>query len=228
MDNVDKYLKMGFSNSYTKSILTLFLVLYGGLAAPKLPAGLLKLFDNQIFRIIILALIVYMGQKDAMFAIMIAVAFVISMNTLSQKKIQENFSLWTDLKDDYEKVKCDVESISSSILKDVHKIEKSKVVNTVEKDINTKVIVKDVEKATGTTKLASYVGEAITVAKAVKELMKCYRTCGEVFEVDGTFPYLDYACYECIVKNGLSDYASYLAAKQNGGSFPPENLDLGK
>ena len=98
MDSVDQYLNMAFTNPYTKSILTLFLVLYGGLAAPKLPESLLKLFDNQMFRIIILALIVYMGQKDAMFAIMMAVAFVISMNTLNQKKTQkklkENFSHW--------------------------------------------------------------------------------------------------------------------------------------
>ncbi len=100
MDSVDQYLNMAFTNPYTKSILTLFLVLYGGLAAPKLPESLLKLFDNQMFRIIILALIVYMGQKDAMFAIMMAVAFVISMNTLNQKKTQkklkENFSHWYD------------------------------------------------------------------------------------------------------------------------------------
>jgi len=104
MDSVDQYLGMAFTNPYTKSILTLFLVLYGGLAAPKLPDSLLKLFDNQIFRIIILALIVYMGQKDAMFAIMIAVAFVISMNTLNQKKIKkkmkEKFGFWGDLEKD--------------------------------------------------------------------------------------------------------------------------------
>lgn len=96
MDSVDEYLSIAFTNPYTKSILTLFLVLYGGLAAPKLPDSLLKLFDNQMFRIIILALIVYMGQKDAMFAIMIAVAFVISMNTLNQKKIKEKFSFWEE------------------------------------------------------------------------------------------------------------------------------------
>ena len=93
MNSVNEALNEVFSNPYSKTILTMFLVLYGGLAAPKLPKVIADLFDNDVFRVIILAAVVYMGNRDPKLAIMIAMGFVISMNTLSNYKMFENFTL---------------------------------------------------------------------------------------------------------------------------------------
>ena len=94
MDNIDKYLDIAFSNPYSKTVLTLLLVLYGGLAAPKLPSNIVKIFDNNIARVMMLTLIVYLGQKDAKLAIMMSICFVVSMDTLSKYKMFENFSTY--------------------------------------------------------------------------------------------------------------------------------------
>ena len=90
--NISNILDYAFTNPYSKTILSLLLVLYGGLAAPKLPKKIIMLFDNNIFKIIYLSLIVYLGHKDPKFAIMIAIAFIVSMDALSKYKMFENFS----------------------------------------------------------------------------------------------------------------------------------------
>lgn len=91
MDSVKKYLDLGFANPYSKTVLTLFFVLYGGMVAPRLPGKIRKLFENNIFRVILLFLIVYTGHKDPKFSILIAAGFVISMETLRKFNMQENF-----------------------------------------------------------------------------------------------------------------------------------------
>lgn len=91
MELVDTTLSSIFSNKYASSAITLFLVLYGGLAAPKLPKFMIKLFENPIFRIVILSLIVYNGNRDPKFAIMIGVAFTVTLNMISNQKFLEGF-----------------------------------------------------------------------------------------------------------------------------------------
>lgn len=75
------------------SVLRLVLILYGALAAPHLPDQVLKWFDNVPFRLLILFLIVYTANKDPATALLIAVAFFVSVNTLAGKKPFEKFQL---------------------------------------------------------------------------------------------------------------------------------------
>ncbi len=75
------------------AVLRLFLVLYGGLAAPSLPPAILKLFDNAAFRIAVMALIVWTANKDPATAILISVGFVVGFNTLQGKKVFEKFNM---------------------------------------------------------------------------------------------------------------------------------------
>tara|TARA_B100001093_G_scaffold494648_1_gene538301 strand:- start:169 stop:543 length:375 start_codon:yes stop_codon:yes gene_type:complete len=91
MKIVDQTMSDVFSNKYSAALITLFLVLYGGFAAPTLPKFMVKMFDSPIFRILILSLIVYKGNKDISMSIMIAVAFTISMNIVNKQKFFENF-----------------------------------------------------------------------------------------------------------------------------------------
>ena len=105
MELVDTTLSSIFSNKYASSAITLFLVLYGGLAAPKLPKFMVKLFENPIFKIVILSLIVYNGNRDPKFAIMIGVAFTVTLNMISNQKFLEGFDdienfTETDMDDD--------------------------------------------------------------------------------------------------------------------------------
>ena len=87
MDLVKSNLDNILSNKYVFTFLSLFLVLYGGLAKPAMPKVVVKLFDNKIFRIIYMAMIVYMSKQDIKFAIMMAVAFSITMELVNQTKL---------------------------------------------------------------------------------------------------------------------------------------------
>jgi hypothetical protein len=49
------------------------------------------LFDNQVFRLIILSLVVYMSSQNLPLGVMIAIAFTVSMNLLNEQKIAEGF-----------------------------------------------------------------------------------------------------------------------------------------
>jgi len=71
-------------NKYVSGTVRLFLILYAGLIAPKLPAGLAKLFQNSVFKVLVLFLIVYVGMKDATVALLVAVGFTVSMVTLNK------------------------------------------------------------------------------------------------------------------------------------------------
>lgn len=78
-------------NQLVSSVVTLFLVLYAGLAGPKLPLVIRKLFDSAVFRVLVLALVVYRGNKDPQLSIMIAVAFTLTMNHLREQELREKF-----------------------------------------------------------------------------------------------------------------------------------------
>ena len=79
-------------NPYAKNIIKMFLVLYAGLAAPRLPAFLANLFNNALFRIIVLFLIAYLGLKDTTIALLSAVAFTLSIIFL--KKAETTNSIY--------------------------------------------------------------------------------------------------------------------------------------
>lgn len=92
MQFVDKTMKSIFSNKYYSAIITLIIVLYGALAGPKLPKFVTKLFNNMIFRVVFLTLIVYKGNKDLTTSISIAVGFLITIQILGEQKFLENFT----------------------------------------------------------------------------------------------------------------------------------------
>lgn len=88
---IEKQLAILHTNKMASSVMTLFIVLYAGLARPELPKFIKNLFTNAIFRVIVLALVVYKGNKDPQFAIMLAVGFVVTMNYVSQQEVKEKF-----------------------------------------------------------------------------------------------------------------------------------------
>lgn len=71
-------------NKYVAGMVRVFLILYASLVAPKLPSGLAKLFQNSVFKVLVLFLIVYVGMKDPTVALLVAVGFTVSMVTLNK------------------------------------------------------------------------------------------------------------------------------------------------
>tara|TARA_A100001015_G_C14800908_1_gene636909 strand:- start:52 stop:372 length:321 start_codon:yes stop_codon:yes gene_type:complete len=80
------------NNPYAATTLSIFLVLYGGMAAPNLPKQVASLFDHAWFRLIVLFLIGYTGNRNPMIALLVAVGLVVSMNTLSKYQVEEKFN----------------------------------------------------------------------------------------------------------------------------------------
>ena len=96
MEFVNKFYETLFSDKKVSTLLSTFLILYGGLASPELPGFVRKLFENRIFKILILSLVVYTSNKDPKFAVLMAVAFTITMNMLDNQIIAEKFSSGSD------------------------------------------------------------------------------------------------------------------------------------
>ena len=89
IEPIDRVLKPIFSNKVGAAVVTLVIVLYAGLAAPKLPKSIAKLFSNSLFKLVILTFVAYSASKNASIAILSAVALVVSMQTLSKYERSE-------------------------------------------------------------------------------------------------------------------------------------------
>jgi hypothetical protein len=72
-------------------LLRLFLVLYGSMVAPVMPDYILKWFGFVPFRIFVLFLIVWTSNHSPDIAILVAVAFYVSINVLSGRRAFEKF-----------------------------------------------------------------------------------------------------------------------------------------
>jgi hypothetical protein len=80
----DQSLSVLRTNPYLSGIVTLFLILYAGLAAPALPPQIAMLFDSSVVKVLMLSLMLILlrGQTPGL-ALLLAIGFVVSMHTLS-------------------------------------------------------------------------------------------------------------------------------------------------
>lgn len=72
--------------------LKLFLVLYAGLVAPKMPVFLAKLMKNPAVKLVVMFLIVFTGIKDPVMSLLIAVGFIVSMMSLERLETVDSIS----------------------------------------------------------------------------------------------------------------------------------------
>jgi hypothetical protein len=77
-------------NDIATSLLYLVLVLYASLVRPDLPNFMNTLFKNNLFRILVFFLIVYLSEKEGNFtlALLIALVFFVTMNFLTEKEVE--------------------------------------------------------------------------------------------------------------------------------------------
>lgn len=72
-------------------LLKLFIVLYAALAAPQLPDPVLDLFEHPVFRIVVMALVIWTSSRDPATSLIVATGLVVLFNTLSGRKPFETF-----------------------------------------------------------------------------------------------------------------------------------------
>ena len=107
-------------NKYVAAIVRVFLILYAGLIAPKLPSGLAKLFQNSVFKVVVLFLIVYIAMKDPVVALLVAVGFTISIVTLNKlETVNSVGGLLDSVVDSPQKVANDLVDGAQELAKDV-------------------------------------------------------------------------------------------------------------
>tara|TARA_B110000208_G_scaffold166470_1_gene205370 strand:- start:17 stop:547 length:531 start_codon:yes stop_codon:yes gene_type:complete len=83
INRVNSVLKQNLSNPIVSTILHLFLVLYAGLAVPKLSGWLKVVFDNFIVRIVIIAIVAVLNNYNPALALSASIVFILTLQTLS-------------------------------------------------------------------------------------------------------------------------------------------------
>jgi hypothetical protein len=81
-----------FDNVYISTFIVTMLVLYTSLLGPTLPPIVKTLFDNPIFKIIVLFMLVVRGNSDPSIAIMFVIAFVLTLDLLHTEKEIDKFT----------------------------------------------------------------------------------------------------------------------------------------
>ena len=105
MEEIKTFMTTVNENKYVSSAISLFLILYAGLAAPKLPRKFAKIFENPIVKLIIFFLIAYTARKDPNVAIIAAVGLMVSLYTLSRYNFDDKIIKYLDTEYDYYKKK---------------------------------------------------------------------------------------------------------------------------
>jgi hypothetical protein len=91
MEGLEKFLNKSISNPVVYSFLAMFLAMYSPRLAPTLPSWMMNLFQNNIFRFMVLLLVVYLSSKDLQLSLLIVIAFVLIISIVNYQNTQETF-----------------------------------------------------------------------------------------------------------------------------------------
>ena len=76
-------------NKYVRTSVLTFLAIYIAIWSPRLPKSMNHLFKNNVFRMVIFSLALFVSTKDLGVSLMIALAFLVSMITLRKYSLME-------------------------------------------------------------------------------------------------------------------------------------------
>jgi hypothetical protein len=101
-------------NKYIGTIVSLFLVLYGGLARPELPSFVKNLLANDIVRVLYVFLLAYISESNVQVALVCAVVFMVLNGLWADAEVKEAFENlddedWTEAADEVENFEEDYE-----------------------------------------------------------------------------------------------------------------------
>nr|QBK88771.1 MAG: hypothetical protein LCMiAC01_04530 [Mimivirus LCMiAC01] len=85
---IDSWLQPINKNKYITAAISLILIVYAGLAAPKLPRWIARLFDNPLVKLLIFFLIVYTAGHNPTISIIAAIGLMVTLQTLSKYKFE--------------------------------------------------------------------------------------------------------------------------------------------
>lgn len=89
--NLSTFVDQAVSNRIVVAIATLLVVLYSGNISPNLPGGLVKLFDNPLAKVLVYFAIAMLAIKNITMALVVAVAFYLTVAFIGQIRINEGF-----------------------------------------------------------------------------------------------------------------------------------------
>ena len=79
------------NNPYVIAALTILITMYAASIRPELPPFIKQLFNNPLFRIVILFLVVVRANKNPTLALMIAIGFTLTVNFITEQEMTESF-----------------------------------------------------------------------------------------------------------------------------------------
>jgi hypothetical protein len=88
---VDSFLRKGLQNKYALATLLFVSIAYGVVIAPKPPAFLMSVFNNTLFKILFFTLIAILAQLNFGVALLMAVSFIVLINSLGEKESFADF-----------------------------------------------------------------------------------------------------------------------------------------
>lgn len=84
-------------NPYVSGIVTLIIILFASLAAPKLPHKFSRFFSHNLVKLLFCFLIVYLSVKNVSIAIILSIALIIVLQTANKQSFEEQVRHWTTL-----------------------------------------------------------------------------------------------------------------------------------
>ena len=81
--------KFLLENMFLYSILVIFLTVYGPRLHPSLPPTVRNLFNNVLFRMVVLFLIGYLINRDFVASLVLAILFTVTFNIIQTQEILE-------------------------------------------------------------------------------------------------------------------------------------------
>ena len=83
--------KQIYDNNFCESIIIVFIILYIALLKPNLSNNIKNLFNNTIFKIVLLFFIIYIGNINSHIAILLALSFVLTLDCIHVMDSKEAF-----------------------------------------------------------------------------------------------------------------------------------------
>jgi len=88
MDSLQK-INLLLDNPQFSTVSSLILALYAGMAAPALPNSVILFFDTIPGKVLFLFLIGFMASRNSQVALMLAVAFVVTLHVVNQRTTEQ-------------------------------------------------------------------------------------------------------------------------------------------
>jgi hypothetical protein len=88
--NSQKFFNDLYFNPTVTVVLSLALILYIAVAAPKVPSNVTKVLDNVYLKVALILFIGYVASKDASLALILAIALLVTLQTANRQKLSNS------------------------------------------------------------------------------------------------------------------------------------------